>query len=290
MESNATTGKQSPRQGSAAPTDDPGDPRNAVQESGEYGEWVNEKVQKFSVMTAMVNVSLLLLSCLCLSLVTLFFSEFPSDDSDFRSTTISVSRNCSCAMMLAYVAYVFFQLVTHRESMSEDEGDDEEAEEASISVPTALVVMFVTTVIVAFASELLVESLDEVVLQMGISEHFIGIILLPIVGNACEHAAAVRFAIQDKPGLSIGIAVGSSTQISLFVVPLSVLMGWWLDLPMDLNFGSLNTTVLSISVLVVLSIVVDGSATWLQGYLLMSAYYVVSVLYWHLPDQMKEIS
>lgn len=193
-------------------------------------------------------------------------------------------------MMLAYVAYVFFQLVTHRESMSEDEGDDEEAEEASISVPTALGVMFVTTVIVAFASELLVESLDEVVLQMGISEHFIGIILLPIVGNACEHAAAVRFAIQDKPGLSIGIAVGSSTQISLFVVPLSVLMGWWLDLPMDLNFGSLNTTVLSISVLVVLSIVVDGSATWLQGYLLMSAYYVVSVLYWHLPDQMKEIS
>eukprot|EP00913_Durusdinium_trenchii_P017470 g16416.t1 len=83
-------------------------------------------------------------------------------------------------------------------------------------------------------------------------EHFIGIILLPIVGNACEHAAA------DKPGLSIGIAVGSSTQIALFVVPFSVLVGWCIDRPMDLNFGALNVTVMTLSVIVVLSMVVDG--------------------------------
>merc|ERR1719174_907257 len=124
--------------------------------------------------------------------------------------------------------------------------------------------MFLVTLIVAYESELLVESLGEVVEQLGISSHFIGIILLPIVGNACEYASAIRFAIQDKPGLSIGIAVGSSTQVSLFVVPLSVLMGWAMDQPMDLNFGSLNATVVVISVIVVLSVVVDGSATWLQ--------------------------
>merc|ERR1711862_1023739 len=93
-------------------------------------------------------------------------------------------------------------------------------------------------------------------------------ILLPIVGNACEHASAVRFAIMNKPGLSIGIAIGSSTQISLFVVPFSVLVGWLIEQPMDLNFGSLNTTVMSVSVVVVLSVVVDGTANWLQGYLL----------------------
>merc|ERR1719174_2791179 len=121
--------------------------------------------------------------------------------------------------------------------------------------------MFLVTLIVAYESELLVESLGEVVEQMGISSHFIGIILLPIVGNACEHASAIRFAIQDKPGLSIGIAVGSSTQISLFVVPFSVLMGWFM--------------VMSMSVVVVLSIIVDGQATWLHGYLLVSAYFVV---------------
>merc|ERR1719440_1636688 len=150
--------------------------------------------------------------------------------------------------------------------------------------------MIVTTCVVAFSSELLVSSLEGVVEGIGLSEHFIGIILLPIVGNACEHASAIRFAIMDKPGLSIGIAVGSSTQISLFVVPFSVIVGWWLNVPMDLNFGSLNTTVMSISVVVVLSIVVDGSATWLQGYLLMSAYYIVAILYWHLPDNQVIIS
>jgi len=183
---------------------------------------------------------------------------------------------------------MFFQLVTHREAMSEE--DDGEGEEPALSIHAAVGVMLGVTCIVAYSSELLVESLGEVVESAHISSHFIGIVLLPIVGNACEHASAVRFAIMDKPGLSIGIAVGSSTQISLFVVPFSVLMGWAMDKEMDLNFGALNTTVMSISVIVVLSIVVDGSATWLQGYLLMSAYYMVAVLYWHLPDTMAEIS
>lgn len=251
--------------------------------------FVGEKVQTFSVMTAMVNMSLLLLSCLSLSLVTVFFSENAGHEG-MDDIVLSVSRNCAIAMMLSYCAYVFFQLVTHREAMAEDEGDEEDQEDPALSIHASIGVMFFVTCIVAYSSELLVESLGELVQQSGISSHFIGIILLPIVGNACEHASAIRFAIQDKPGLSIGIAVGSSTQISLFVVPFSVLMGWWLNKPMDLNFGSLNTTVMSISVVVVLSIVVDGSATWLQGYLLMSAYYVVGVLYWNLPDKMMEIS
>merc|ERR1719446_1881063 len=147
-------------------------------------------------------------------------------------------------MMLSYVAYIFFQLVTHRQAMAEEEEEGGEEEEPGLSIQTAIIVMCVTTVIVAWSSEMLVSSLEEVVVKMGISSHFIGIILLPIVGNACEHAAAIRFAIQDKPGLSIGIAVGSSTQISLFVVPFSVLMGWAMDKSMDLNFGALNTTVM----------------------------------------------
>lgn len=257
-------------------------------------ELVGEKVQTFSVMTAMVNTSLLLLSCLSLSLVTVFYSETSKRQkyggSDTSEIVLSISRMVSITMMLSYVAYIFFQLVTHREAMQEDNSGDEEEENPAVSVRMSIGIMTVVTVIVAFASEMLVESLEEVVDTMGISSHFIGIILLPIVGNACEHASAIRFAIQDKPGLSIGIAVGSSTQISLFVVPFSVLMGWFLDKPMDLNFGSLNTTVMSISVVVVLSIVVDGSATWLQGYLLVSAYYVVAILYWYLPEQMAAVS
>merc|ERR1712039_764027 len=123
---------------------------------------------------------------------------------------------------------------------------------------------------------------------MGMSDHFIGIILLPIVGNACEHAAAVRFAMQDKLGLSVSIAVGSSTQIALFVVPFSVLCGWCIQRPMDLNFGTLNTSMITLSVIVVLSMVVDGQSNWLQGYLLCSVYAIIAVMYIYLPDEMHD--
>lgn len=274
----------------------------SVDDETEEGEnrfsLVGEKIQTFSVMSAMVNTSLLLLSCLSLSLVTVFYAETHDEDvyrlkahlPSSQDAVVEISRTCAVVMMLSYCAYIFFQLVTHREAMAEDEGDggDEgEGDEPAMSIPAALGVMCVCTLMVALSSELLVQTLEDVVLELGISSHFIGIVLLPIVGNACEHASAIRFAIQDKPGLSIGIAVGSSTQISLFVVPFSVLCGWAINMPMDLNFGSLNTTVLSLSVIVILSVVVDGNATWLQGYLLISAYLIIGVLYWHLPDKMR---
>merc|ERR1712203_652535 len=111
------------------------------------------------------------------------------------------------------------------------------------------------TAIVAWSSQMLVDTIEVLTEGGRLSQAFIGIILLPIVGNACEHAAAVRFAIQNKPGLSVSIAVGSSTQVALFVVPFAVLIGWYIDQPMDLNFGGLNTTVMIISVIVVLTIV-----------------------------------
>merc|ERR1719343_483869 len=112
----------------------------------------------------------------------------------------------------------------------DDDGqDDEEDATATMSITTSIIVMFVVTVIVAISSEALVASVEGVVAGAHMPESFIGIILMPIVGNACEHASAIRFAIQDKPGLSIGIAVGSSTQISLFVVPFAVLVGWLID-------------------------------------------------------------
>merc|ERR1719162_2532093 len=139
--------------------------------------------------------------------------------------------------------------------------------------------MAITTGMIAICSENLVGAIEEVVEHSNISANFIGIILLPFAGNACEHASAVRFAIQDRPGLSLGIAVGSSTQMALFVVPFTVVMGWILDQPMDLVFGRMNTTVLILSVLVAMTLVMDGRANWLKGYMLCTAYLFEAVLY-----------
>jgi len=118
---------------------------------------------------------------------------------------------------------------------------------------------------------------------------FVGIVLLPIVGNACEHVSAIRFAMQDKAGLSVGIAVGSSVQIALFVTPFSVLVGQLLGgtadgYDMDLDFGPLNVAVLALSVLATWSVVLDGTANWLEGYMLCAGYTIIAVLYWYVPD------
>merc|ERR1719181_195053 len=154
----------------------------------------------------------------------------------------------------------------------------------------SLLLLTVVTVIVALSSEILVDAINGVTRDTQMSQAFIGVVLLPVVGNACEHVAAVRFAVKDKLGLSVGIAIGSSTQIALFVVPLSVLIGWALDKPMDLDFGPLNSALITLSAVVVLSMVVDGNSNWLQGYLLCTVYAIVSVLYWFLPDRLSPIT
>mmetsp|Transcript_792 Transcript_792/g.1487 ORF Transcript_792/g.1487 Transcript_792/m.1487 type:complete len:459 (-) Transcript_792:87-1463(-) len=253
-----------------------------------------EKVQTYGKLNALVNTSMLLLSCLSFSLVTVFYTQASGEvasKEQLDQLLVPISRIISVIIIFAYVAYIYFQLYTHREAMAEsggeggEGGEPEEEEPPNLSLTAALTCMLICTLVVSYSSDVMVKQLEPMVESAHIGSAFIGVILLPIVGNACEHASAIRFAMADKPGLSIGIAVGSSTQIALFVVPFSVIVGWIIDEPMDLNFGSLGTTVLSISVIVVLSVVLDGTANWLQGYLLMSAYTIVAVLYWFLPEK-----
>merc|ERR1719324_1529417 len=228
---------------------------------------------------------MLLVSCLTFSLLTIFRVVLEGSDQE-AEIVLAVSRITAVIISLAYVAFVFFQLVTHKDAMADEEDDEEDGDHMTVVMSTIL--LFVTTAVVAYCSELLVHAVKGVVADAHLSEHFIGIVLLPIVGNACEHAAAVRFAVQDKLGLSVSIAVGSSTQIALFVVPLSVVIGWTMGVPMDLNFGILNSSLITLSVVVVLSMVVDGQSNWLQGYLLCSVYAIICVMFWYLPNEIND--
>lgn len=247
---------------------------------------VTERIQTFSMLGALVNTSMLLVSCLVFSLITIFRMVL-RDGEDMEAIVLPVSRLSSVFIMMAYGAFIWFQLVTHREAMA-SESEDEEPDEDHLSLFMSLGLLLVVTIVVAYSSELLVTSIHGVTEGAHLSEHFIGIVLLPIVGNACEHAAAVRFAVQDKLGLSVSIAIGSSTQIALFVVPLSVLIGWLMQCPMDLNFGVLNSSIITLSVVVVLSMVVDGQSNWLQGYLLCTVYVITAVMFWYLPDDVND--
>jgi len=244
-----------------------------------------EKEQLFSVKGALVNMGMQLLACMTCALPTVFASSAESADELAAQQILSMSRVGALIISMSYVAFVVFQLCTHKRMLSKDDFEDDEGDDggdgASLTASCSILLMCAITALIAISSELLVGTIDRVVEHYGIPERFIGVVLLPFAGNACEHASALRFAMQDRPGLVIGISVGSSTQIALLVVPFSVLVGWYLDQPMNLDFGIMNTAVLILSVLVVLTMVIDGRSNWLKGYMLCTAYTFISILYWY---------
>jgi len=259
------------------------------------------KEQTFSTQAALTNMTMLLLACSAFAFPAVFFSH-DEIDKEYWEAQISelgtfaagstprllqISRWCSVYILAAYVAFLVFQLYTHADVFKGSSGDDdeeEEEEEAQLSPAVAVALLSITTCLVAASSEFLVDSIDGLVDSWGLGKAFIGVILLPIVGNACEHAGAVRMAIYDKMDITISIAVGSSTQIALFVVPFAVIVGWAIDQPMDLDLGALNTTIMMMAVLITFSVVSDGSTNWLEGFMLMIAYLVVATLFWFLPE------
>jgi Ca2+:H+ antiporter len=257
------------------------------------------KEQTFSTQAALTNMTMLLLACSAFAFPAVFFSH-EEIDREYNESQISelgtfaagstprllqISRWCSVYILAAYVAFLFFQLYTHVDVFKGSSGDEEEEdEEAQLSPAVAVALLFVATCLVAASSEFLVDSIDGLVDSWGLGKTFIGVILLPIVGNACEHAGAVRMAVYDKMDITIGIAVGSSTQIALFVVPFAVLVGWAIDQPMDLDLGALHTTIMMMAVLITFSVVSDGNTNWLEGFMLMIAYLVVATLFWFLPE------
>lgn len=167
---------------------------------------------------------------------------------------------------------------TCKEAPIEEPKGEEKA--AVLSVPVSLALLFFSTIVVAFLSEYMVDSIDGLVKEWGVPEAFVGVILLPIVGNACEHASAVRMAYQNKVATAIAIAIGSSTQIAMFVVPFSVIAGWIANQDLDMNLHPTGLTVLFLSVLVVFTIVMDAKSNWLEGFMLVLSYCLVAVLYW----------
>ncbi|ENI10611.1 hypothetical protein COCC4DRAFT_67583 [Bipolaris maydis ATCC 48331] len=172
---------------------------------------------------------------------------------------------------------------------SDEEEDEDEFEEPSLSIIGALITLAISTTLVAFCSEFMVSSIDGLTATGHISTTFVGLILLPIVGNAAEHATAVTVAIKDKMDLSIGVAVGSSMQIALLVFPLIVILGWILGKDcMTLYFDTFQIATLFVSVLLVNYLIQDGKSHWLEGVLLMASYVIIALAAWFYPNLDEE--
>lgn len=160
---------------------------------------------------------------------------------------------------------------------------DTELEEPSLSLVGSLVTLCITTALIGVCAEFLVDSINSVTCQFNLSEYFIGLILLPIIGNATEHATALTVAIKDKMDLAVSVAVGSSLQIALLVLPLMVVLGWIIHSDMTLIFDVFQIAILFSTVLLVNYLIGDAKSHWLEGELLIALYLIIASAAWFYP-------
>jgi Ca2+:H+ antiporter len=241
--------------------------------------------QTFNSTVASTMSSLLAVSTASLIIPATLYAGLTQSKQDSIANINILSRGTSIVLLLIYVSYLFFQLRTHADLF-----DDAEAQEGNESEPELLgpwsagAVLVVITLFVAICAEFLVDSIDSIVVDFGISKTFIGLILLPIVGNAAEHVTAVVVAWKDKMDLAIGVAIGSSLQIALFVTPFLVILGWIMGRDMTLHFETFETVAFFLSALVVTLLIQDGKSNYLEGLLCLGMYLIIALAFYVYPD------
>jgi len=184
-----------------------------------------------------------------------------------------------------YLCSLVFSLHTHRHYFGNpaEHSAEEETDEPAWSRAKAVIVLSLSTCLVAFLSEFLVGTVEATREKLGVTEVFVGIIIVAIVGNAAEHSTAVWVATKNKMDLSLGIAIGSSLQIALFVAPLLVFVSYAFGRPMDLEFTIAEVVAVIVTVHIVAEICNDGETNWFEGVQLLAVYLILAVLFYFLP-------
>jgi len=236
-----------------------------------FGGLRNE-TQHFNRNAASMSSSLLMLSAMSI----VFPTALTLTDSELHANSILLlSRVMSILLLIVYIAFLYFQLATHRH-LFEGQEDDEGGAEYVLGFYGALFWLGVITVFIAVLSEIMVDAIEGAAQSWGVPDIFIGVVVIPIVGNAAEHAAAIIFALKNKMDISLGIAVGSATQIALSVIPACVLIAWAMGQPLDMNFEGYEAATLFASCTLVAIVTTQGQTNWLQGLVLVTAYVLLS--------------
>jgi Ca2+:H+ antiporter len=249
------------------------------------------KEQKFKSVVARLNASAMNLAVIAILVPT---AVNATSNGIGEKTMQNLSGAVAIVLITVYILTLLFSMKTHSylydvgmaENDSEESEPSEKSESDSEHKPNLLrwiLVLLVATLAVAFESELLVDSLEEATAALGLSTLFTGVIVVPIIGNAAEHATAVTVAMKNKMDLSVSVAVGSSLQIALFVAPVLILVGLLVGQPMDLNFNPFELVAVVVAVLIANSVSSDGRSDWLEGALLLAAYAVLGLAFYFHP-------
>jgi Ca2+:H+ antiporter len=240
------------------------------------GGWGRER-QRFNSVAARAGGAQLVLAAGALLVPAVLAATAPIKHISVYHLSIATAF----VLLVAYAAGLLFSLRTHVHMFSEEQQDA--MHEPRWSVRGSLVVLLVTTVVVAVLSELLVEGVHGVTTQLGWTEVFVGVIVVALLGNAAEHASAVSAAKRDQMDLALSIALGSATQIALFVAPILVVLGALTGHPIDLLFDTFEVAAVAIGVGLVNLLIGDGESNWLEGLQLLAIYAIFGAAFYVYP-------
>ncbi|MFY9558073.1 MAG: calcium/proton exchanger [Blastocatellia bacterium] len=234
--------------------------------------------QKFNRTAATMSATLMALSAIGLLVPALFhWVTFGASGSAERNISLEIS----IVLFVTYILSLVFALRTHKDLYL---GTSQSHEEASLMRPrTAGIVLLGATVLIAWMSELLVHAVEPASKVLGLTEVFVGVIAVAIIGNAAEHSTAVLMAMKNQMDLAYHIAVGSSMQIALFVAPALVFLSYAMGSPMDLLFTTFEVITVGLAVGVVCLVAADGESNWMEGVLLLAVYVIFAIAFFFLP-------
>jgi Ca2+:H+ antiporter len=231
--------------------------------------------QRFSTTIAGANASMLAIVAFALAFPTVFYSLDPAEGNpslEYLSISVAV------VLIVLYALYLLFYLRRQEEAP----GPGEE-EQPPFGTAASLTLLVASTAAVAYVSEAFVGAIDPLIAEIGLSELFIGVIVIPIVGNVAEHVVGVQIAYKNKMDFSMAISLGSSIQVALLVTPLLVFLGPLLGTPLDLVFTPLELVSLGAAVVVSAFIALDGESNWLEGAMLCGVYLIAALTFFFTP-------
>ncbi len=241
------------------------------------GSWGRAR-QTFARERAGLLASLMILAVIALLLPALFDYTERGVLTPARAALLDerLSLGVSVVLILVYAANLFYTLVTHSDVFASGESKTT----ATWSLARSIGVLAAAVAIVAVEAELVTGALDMTARQLGLSVFFLGVIVLPFVGNAAEYFAAIYFARQDRMDLVMTVCVGSSIQIALLTAPVLVLVSYALGHPMNLVFTNpLELMAIAGSAFAVNSIALDGETTWFEGVMLVAVYALLALAF-----------
>jgi Ca2+:H+ antiporter len=241
---------------------------------------LRHREQHYNAAGARSQATMLVLAAIALVLPAAYRSAAAAGEDEVARLTLWIS----CVLLGVYAANLVFSLVTHAVLFAGSHEVNPAEHRAAWSAGRAAGVLAAATAAIAWMSEILVGAIEPSAKSLGLSDAFVGVFVVAILGNAAEHATAVSAAMKDRMDLSLSIAIGSSVQVALFVAPLLVLASLFLGpRPMDLSFGGGGVLTVLLAVLITGQVAGDGRSDWLKGVQLLAVYVILGLAYFFLP-------